>query len=89
MILSFRDTAGDVLVVDSAAIVAVGLGDPVEGFGQVTLIYTLGGPLAVAAAADEVINAWELADLRAEERAVAHAGLIGWQYHDVVKGTGG
>lgn len=80
MILRLRDTDGDVLAVDTAAIVAVGVGVAADGVsGRCTLIYSLAGPLTVENAVDEVIGAWELSRIDAGGQILAHTGLIGWQ----------
>lgn len=87
MILCLHDLEGDVIAVESTAILAVRLMRVEARPSLVTLISLTGMSIAVAETADEVLAAWRAS--RSEGGVNAHPAAQGWKFLPVVEGSSG
>jgi hypothetical protein len=82
-ILTFHDLEGDIVAVESAAIVAIRVGRVQDIPGTVTLVTVPGATLAIHEPTDAVIALWHEAR---GDQPKAHPDAIGWKVHPVVAG---
>ena len=81
-VLIFHDLEGDVVAVESAAIVAIRVGRVQDVPGTVTLITVPGATLAIHEPTDEVIALWqESRESPASQPTAVYPGLVGWIQH--------
>ena len=91
MILVFHDIEGDIVAIESAAIVAIRVGRLEGSKGTVTLVAVPGTTLTIHEPTDEVIALWQesRASATGQSSAQVHPEAIGWRVHPVVEGSNG